>query len=58
MSKTDVVIVGGGLAGLAAATELAKRGRKAVLVDQEAENNLGGQAFWSLGGLMMIDTPE
>ena len=58
MSKTDVVIVGGGLAGLAAAAELAKRGRKTVLVDQEAENNLGGQAFWSLGGLMMIDTPE
>ena len=58
MSKTDVVIVGGGLAGLAAAAELAKRGRRAVLVDQEAENNLGGQAFWSLGGLMMIDTPE
>ena len=52
------MIVGGGLAGLAAAAELAKRGRRAVLVDQEAENNLGGQAFWSLGGLMMIDTPE
>ncbi|MEL7465724.1 MAG: FAD-binding dehydrogenase [Pseudomonadota bacterium] len=58
MSKTDVVIVGGGLAGLAAAVELAKRGRKSVIVDQEAEINLGGQAFWSLGGLMMIDTPE
>lgn len=58
MTKTDVVIVGGGLAGLAAASELASRGRKTVIVDQEAENNLGGQAFWSLGGLMMIDTPE
>ncbi|MEM7545011.1 MAG: FAD-binding dehydrogenase [Pseudomonadota bacterium] len=58
MSKTDVVIVGGGLAGMVAATELAKRGRKALIVDQEAENNFGGQAFWSLGGLCMIDTPE
>ena len=38
--------------------ELAKRGRKTVIVDQEAENNLGGQAFWSLGGLFMVDTPE
>lgn len=58
MSETDVIIIGGGLAGLAAAVELAKRGRKAVLLDQEGEQNLGGQAFWSLGGLMMIDSPE
>lgn len=58
MSETDVIIIGGGLAGLAAAAELAKRGRKAVLLDQEGEQNLGGQAFWSLGGLMMIDSPE
>lgn len=58
MSETDVIIIGGGLAGLAAAMELAKRGRKAVLLDQEGEQNLGGQAFWSLGGLMMIDSPE
>ncbi len=58
MSDTDVIIIGGGLAGLAAAMELAKRGRKAVLLDQEGEQNLGGQAFWSLGGLMMIDSPE
>ena len=58
MSRTDVIIVGGGLAGLAAAAELARRGRRAVLIDQEAEVNLGGQAFWSLGGLFMIDTLE
>lgn len=58
MSRTDVIIVGGGLAGLAASAELAKRGRRAVLVDQEAETGLGGQAFWSLGGLFMVDTPE
>ncbi len=58
MSETDVIIIGGGLAGLAAAVELAKRGRKSVLLDQEGEQNLGGQAFWSLGGLMMINSPE
>ncbi len=55
---SDVIIVGGGLAGLVAAHELAMRGKKVLLVDQEAEQNLGGQAFWSLGGLCMIDTPE
>lgn len=54
----DVIIVGAGLAGLVAACELADRGKKTLLLDQEGENSLGGQAFWSLGGLFMIDTPE
>ncbi|QFT82737.1 KsdD-like steroid dehydrogenase [Roseovarius sp. THAF27] len=58
MVKTDIAIVGGGLAGLVAAYEAVKRGRKVVLLDQEGPQSLGGQAFWSLGGLMMIDTPE
>ena len=57
-TETDVLIVGGGLAGLVAAKEAIFRGRKVVIVDQEGENSLGGQAFWSLGGLMMVDTPE
>ena len=56
--KTDVIVVGGGLAGLAAATEIAESGKKVVLIEQEAQQNLGGQAFWSLGGLFMVDTPE
>ncbi len=56
--ETDVLIVGGGLAGLVAASEVIKRGRRAIIVDQESENSLGGQAFWSLGGLMLVDTPE
>ena len=58
MQNADVIIVGAGLAGLVAAAELADRGKSVTLVDQEPEHSLGGQAFWSLGGLMMIDTPE
>lgn len=54
----DVIIVGGGLAGLVAAAELGDRGKRVVILDQEGENSLGGQAFWSLGGLFMVDTPE
>lgn len=54
----DAIIVGGGLAGLVAAGELAGRGKRVILLEQEAENSLGGQAFWSLGGLFMVDTPE
>ena len=54
----DVIIVGGGLAGLVAACELADAGRKTILVDQEGEQSLGGQAFWSFGGLFFVDSPE
>ena len=55
---TDVIVVGAGLAGLAATAELARAGRRVLLLDQEPETNLGGQAFWSFGGLFLVDTPE
>ncbi len=54
----DVIVVGAGLAGLTATAELADAGRKVLLLDQEPEQSLGGQAFWSLGGLFMVGTPE
>jgi uncharacterized protein len=54
----DVIVVGGGLAGLVAATEIADAGKRVVLLDQEGEQNLGGQAFWSFGGLFLVDSPE
>ncbi|WP_280440761.1 FAD-binding dehydrogenase [Nocardia brasiliensis] len=56
--QADVIVVGAGLAGLVATHELVKAGRKVLVLDQENRNNLGGQAFWSLGGLFMVDTPE
>lgn len=54
----DAIVVGAGLAGLVAAAELADAGKKVILVDQEGEQSLGGQAFWSLGGLFFVDSPE
>ena len=54
----DVIVVGAGLAGLVAAAELADSGRRVVIVDQESEAGLGGQAFWSFGGLFFVDSPE
>jgi len=54
----DVIVVGAGLAGLVAATELADAGKRVIVVDQEGPQSLGGQAFWSLGGLFLVDTPE
>ncbi|MFF3326050.1 FAD-binding dehydrogenase [Streptomyces sp. NPDC002889] len=54
----DVIVVGAGLAGLVATYELTRAGRRVTVVDQENEANLGGQAFWSLGGLFFVDSPE
>lgn len=54
----DAIVVGGGLAGLVATAELADAGRRVLLLDQEPEASLGGQAFWSLGGLFLVDSPE
>lgn len=54
----DVIVVGAGLAGLVAAGELITAGKKVVIVDQESAANLGGQAWWSFGGLFLVDSPE
>jgi predicted oxidoreductase len=55
---TDVLIIGWGLAGLVAASEAVAAGKRVTIVDQEPRANLGGQAWWSFGGLFFIDSPE
>jgi predicted oxidoreductase len=54
----DAIIVGAGLAGLVAAAELIDAGKTIIILDQEPERSLGGQAFWSLGGIFLVDSPE
>ncbi|RDI50740.1 FAD-binding dehydrogenase [Nocardia mexicana] len=56
--QPDAIVVGAGLAGLVATYELTRAGRRVLVLDQENRNNLGGQAFWSLGGLFFVDSPE
>jgi predicted oxidoreductase len=58
VEEADVIVVGAGLSGLAAATEIADAGKRVIIVDQEGEQSIGGQAFWSFGGLFLVDTPE
>jgi len=54
----DVIVVGAGLSGLVAAQELATAGHSVILIDREPIGSLGGQAYWSLGGVFMVDSPE
>ncbi|MFG3256993.1 FAD-binding dehydrogenase [Streptomyces sp. NPDC048172] len=54
----DVIVIGAGLAGLVATAELAEAGRRVILLDQEPEQSLGGQAHWSFGGLFFVNSPE
>src|SRR2546428_13548004 len=57
-NDADVIIVGAGLAGLVAAAELVDAGRRVIILEQEPEASLGGQAFWSFGGLFLANSPE
>lgn len=54
----DVIVVGAGLSGLVAATELTAAGYHVLLLDQEPAASLGGQAWWSFGGLFLVGSPE
>ncbi len=56
--SADVLVIGWGLAGLVAASEALDAGRRVILIDQEPRTNLGGQAWWSFGGLFFVDSPE
>lgn len=58
MVGVDVIVVGAGIAGLVATVELADAGKRVLLLDQEPESSLGGQAWWSFGGLFLVDSPE
>jgi len=56
--ELDAIVVGGGLAGLVAAAELLAAGKRIALVEQEPEASLGGQAWWSFGGMFLVNSPE
>lgn len=58
MGAAEVIVIGAGLSGLVAATEIADSGRRVLLLEREGEQDLGGQAWWSFGGLFLVDSPE
>ena len=56
--NADVIVIGAGLAGLVAVAELVEAGQHVIVLEQEPEASLGGQAHWSFGGLFLVDSPE
>src|SRR5579872_270370 len=56
--KADIAIAGGGLAGIVTAYELLASGRRVLLIDKDKQENFGGLAKQSFGGVHMIDTPH
>jgi uncharacterized protein len=58
MPHSHAIVIGAGLAGLVATAELVAAGKTVTVLEQEPESNLGGQAWWSFGGLFLIDSPE
>lgn len=56
--NADVVVIGAGLAGLVATAELTRAGRRVLLLDTEPSSGIGGQAWWSFGGLFLVGSPE
>ncbi|MBX3689213.1 FAD-dependent oxidoreductase [Dokdonella sp.] len=60
MGKTvtaDVLVIGGGLAGIVCALELLRAGKSVVLVDRDTPERLGGLALWAFGGMALVGTP-
>jgi len=56
--EADAIVVGGGIAGIVTALELLNHGQKVCLIERDTEENFGGLAIWSFGGMFFVDTPE
>ena len=55
--RTDVLVVGGGLAGIVTALECLRAGQHVTLVDRDTPERLGGLALWAFGGMALVGTP-
>lgn len=56
-SGTDVLVAGGGLAGIVTAVECLRAGLHVTVVDRDTPDRLGGLALWAFGGMALVDTP-
>lgn len=57
LRRTDVLVAGGGLAGIVTALECLRAGLHVTVVDRDTPERLGGLALWAFGGMALVDTP-
>ncbi|MBD9372372.1 FAD-dependent oxidoreductase [Rhizobium sp. ARZ01] len=57
VNRSDVLVVGGGLAGIVTALESLRAGRSVTLVDRDTPERFGGLALWAFGGMALVGTP-
>ena len=56
MYQSDIIIVGGGIAGIITALELLDAGKKVMIIDRDVEGELGGLAKWAFGGMFFVNS--
>lgn len=56
--RADVVIVGGGIAGIVAALELLEKDKSVLILDRDEEGKFGGLAKESFGGIFLVGTRQ
>ena len=56
--SSDVLIIGGGIAGIATALDLLDGGKSVTLLDRDGESAFGGLARESFGGMFFVGSPE
>ena len=55
--SSDVLVIGGGLAGIVTALEALRTGNTVTLVDRDSPERFGGLALWAFGGMALVGTP-
>jgi len=55
--QADVIVSGGGIAGIVTALELLEHGKSVLILDRHSEEDFGGQAITAFGGMMIAGSP-
>ena len=58
LHRSEVLIIGGGISGIATALDLLDGGKSVVLFDRDEASAFGGLARESFGGMFFVDSPE
>ena len=58
LDRSEVLVIGGGIAGIATALDLLDANKSVLLLDRDEDGAFGGLARESFGGMFFVDSPE